>query len=262
MKISIQNLSTVFTDAQAQALLKAWQADLPAFCDAWGIAVPQLALVPKNAPPPPGAWVMALMDNADQAGALGYHDLTADHLPLGKAFLKTTVQAGDQPTVTADHEMKEMLVDPNCDRTTIFGTSKKKGFAYAYEVCDACEDDSFGYTVGGVLLSDYVLPAWFDVGFPGPYDKGGHIQKPLTLLKGGYIGVLPLKDPSAWTQLTQEKYPGQRFEFPVGSRRERRQRYHERERSKCTSTYGANNWQKVAADLAHALQLHGAATPH
>ena len=33
---------------------------------------------------------------------------------------------------------------------------------YAYEVCDACEADQFGYDIDGVLVSDFVFPSWFE----------------------------------------------------------------------------------------------------
>src|SRR5438105_4204939 len=39
-----------------------------------------------------GAWAMIFLDDADQAGALGYHDLTPDGLPVSKVFVKTTLQ--------------------------------------------------------------------------------------------------------------------------------------------------------------------------
>ena len=36
------------------------------------------------------AWAMVFLDNADQPGALAYHDLTPGGLPLSKVFVKTT----------------------------------------------------------------------------------------------------------------------------------------------------------------------------
>jgi len=55
---------------------------------------------------------MAFLDSADVQNALGYHDLTPDGLPLSKVFVQTTVQAGQKVSVTASHELAEMLVDP------------------------------------------------------------------------------------------------------------------------------------------------------
>ena len=39
----------------------------------------------------PGAWAMVFLDDADQPGALAYHDLTPDGLPISKVFVKTTL---------------------------------------------------------------------------------------------------------------------------------------------------------------------------
>src|SRR2546430_4462322 len=38
-----------------------------------------------------GAWAIVFLDNADQPGALAYHDLTPDGLPQSKVFVKTTL---------------------------------------------------------------------------------------------------------------------------------------------------------------------------
>lgn len=94
----------------------------------------------------------------------------------------------------------------------------------AYEVCDACEADQFGYKKNGVLLSDFVYPSWFE-GFrttgSTQFDFQKEITKPFQLLKGGYIGVYDVQSGSGWTQLTAEKV-NFRARAPVGSRRERR----------------------------------------
>ena len=59
-----------------------------------------------------GAWALVFLDRADVANALGYHDLTPDGLPLSKVFVKSTLDVGQKVSVTACHELAEMLVDP------------------------------------------------------------------------------------------------------------------------------------------------------
>jgi len=46
-----------------------------------------------------GAWAMAFLDDADQPGALAYHDLTPDGLPVGKVFVKTTLSNNELVSV-------------------------------------------------------------------------------------------------------------------------------------------------------------------
>src|SRR5258708_29519451 len=58
------------------------------------------------------AWAMVFLDNADQPGALAYHDLTPEGLPVSKVFVKTTIDDNQLVSVSASHELVEMLVDP------------------------------------------------------------------------------------------------------------------------------------------------------
>ena len=59
-----------------------------------------------------GAWAMVFLDDADQSGALAYHDLTPDGLPQAKVFVKTTLENKNLMRVSASHELVEMLADP------------------------------------------------------------------------------------------------------------------------------------------------------
>ena len=55
---------------------------------------------------------MVFLDDADQSGALAYHDLTPDGLPQAKVFVKTTLENKNLMRVSASHELVEMLADP------------------------------------------------------------------------------------------------------------------------------------------------------
>ena len=101
-----------------------------------------------------GAWAMVFLDNADQPGALAYHDLTPDGLPLSKVFVKTTLDNGDLVSVSASHELVEMLVDPAINMMT---TGPDPKTVYAYESADPVEALSF--KVNGIPMSDFVYPA-------------------------------------------------------------------------------------------------------
>jgi hypothetical protein len=167
-----------------------------------------------------------ILDDSDQAGALGYHDLTPDGLPIGKIFAASDLKAGTSWSVTASHELLEMLADPNINLTVFVQDANTSGTLYAYEVCDACEDDSFGYQINNVLVSDFVYPAWFEnlrAEGSTQFDRMNQIQNPLQLLTNGYIGVFNVTTGSGWQQQTQEKHPANlRSRGHVGSRRERR----------------------------------------
>src|SRR5947208_17151033 len=99
---------------------------------------------------------MAFLDDADVAHALGYHDLTPDGLPLSKVFVKTTLAVGQRVSVTACHELAEMLVDPAINLCS----TGPGNLLYAYETADAVEEVEFA--IDGVAMSDFVYPARFD----------------------------------------------------------------------------------------------------
>jgi hypothetical protein len=103
------------------------------------------------------AWAMVFMDNADQAGALAYHDLTPDGLPISKVFVKTPLH---------DHELVEMLVDPAINLMT---TGPDPKLMYAYESADPVE--ALTFEVNGIPMSDFVYPSYFEV-----FHKSGSAQ--------------------------------------------------------------------------------------
>jgi len=226
IQISVINASTVLTDSEIRPVVNALQQQVTNdFQPAWGVDA-ELTFVPTGTTPPTGTWWLTILDDSDQAGALGYHDLTADGMPLGKVFAATDLKYGNSWSVTASHELLEMLADPNINLTVFVQNANTTGTLFAYEVCDACESDNFGYKIGNVLVSDFVYPAWFeDFRTQGStqFDQTNHTQSPLELLTGGYIGTFNVSDGTGWTQITAEKDLTETLNRGnVGSRRERR----------------------------------------
>src|ERR1700750_2821852 len=99
-------------------------------------------------------WAVVFLDDADQPGALAYHDLTPDGLPLSKVFVKTTLQNNDLVSVSASHELVEMLVDP---ATNLMTTGPDLHTIYAYESADPVEELSF--KVNRISMSNFVYPS-------------------------------------------------------------------------------------------------------
>jgi hypothetical protein len=226
-QIAIVNESTAVTDAQVQQLAAALAIQVNRdWYPAWG-SNPIIrfyvgykpSLLEANTAilrPPPNAWILAILDDSDQADALGYHDQTPTGQPLGKCFAKSTMQDGESWTVCASHELLEMLGDPDINLGAQVGN-----LWWAYEVCDPAEDDSYGYkiTLPGsateILVSDFVLPSWFQ-SFDSPgqkYDFQGHISKPFEVLTGGYSQTF--SDATGWVMVNPEvasKHAGSRLE--------------------------------------------------
>jgi hypothetical protein len=132
----------------------------------------------------PSDWQFVYFDDADTAGALGYHDLTKDGQPVSKIFVKTTLADNQLVSVTACHELFEMVIDPIAN----LWAEAADGTEYAYEMCDPVEEDTF--LVDGIEMSNFLHPSWFEP-FKHPpgtkYDHLGLLKKPFSMTKGGYV---------------------------------------------------------------------------
>ena len=97
----------------------------------------------------------------------------------------------DSWSLTASHEMLEMLADPFGNRV-VAGRSPKRGqgrVEFLVEVCDPSEAAEFGYTVNDILVSDFYTSRYFDPAFDthARYSFTGAITKPREVLRGGYV---------------------------------------------------------------------------
>jgi hypothetical protein len=131
----------------------------------------------------PSDWQFVYFDDADTAGALGYHDLTQNGQPISKVFVKTTLLDHELVSVTACHELFEMVIDPIAN----LWAEAADGTEYAYEMCDAVEENTF--PVDGIQMSNFLHPAWFEPFKHSPgtkFDHLGLLKQPFTLSKGGY----------------------------------------------------------------------------
>lgn len=233
IKIAVLNQSTVVKDADVQACAAALQIQISRdFAPAWDIDA-EVVFIPgiqtvqggiEGTAVPAGAWQLVILDDSDQADALGYHELTAAGMPLGKVFAGSDIADGASWQVTASHELLEMLADPNINDVTELDNSDGTITFYAKEVCDAVEADALGYEIqlpapSGELIwvSDFVTPAWFVANAMGKVDFMGRIANPFQLAPGGYISIF--KVPSSaigWTQITARVMADEMGSVPGG----------------------------------------------
>lgn len=151
-------------------------------------------------------WALVFLDDADQPGALAYHDLTPSGLPLSKVFVKTTLKNGEQVSVSASHELVEMLVDPAIN---IMTTGPDPKAVYAYESADPVE--SLSFKVNGIPMSNFVYPSYFET-FHKPksvqFDHMKAVSKPFQILKDGYQVIFRN---GKWSQVHGSKMKAQHF---------------------------------------------------
>lgn len=173
------------------------------FTPIWGIA----AKLSVTTGPVKGYWGLVFMDTADQPGALAYHD-EENNEPLSKVFVKTTLDAHEDVSVSASHELVEMLCDAACNR---YVTEQDGSVLMAFEVADPVEDQS--ETVNDFAMTNFVTPRWFE---PQPFGQGvtqfdwlGKLDRPFQLSGGGYAVT---GGAGAWTQIFGSDEKAQAFE--------------------------------------------------
>jgi hypothetical protein len=165
----------------------------------------------------PSDWLFIYFDDADEAGAEGYHDLTHRGQPVSKVFVKTSLEDNVPVSVTASHELFEMVIDPIANLWAE-ATSRTQ---YGYEMCDPVEEDTF--MVDGIEMSNFLYPSWFE---PFKHRRGtkfdhlGKLKKPFSMTKGGYViinrdGHVMEKfgSPAKAARFAKEKRRGHRSEF-------------------------------------------------
>lgn len=130
-------------------------------------------------------------DSAHQATDYGWHIVDAHGLPYAHVFAAPSIanKSGwitgtDSISATASHEALEMLGDPAANEYCLDNDAR----LWSREVCDPVQENLYGIMAGGmkVLVSNFVLPAYFNPWAPGPYDHLGVLEKPFSLAKGGY----------------------------------------------------------------------------
>lgn len=223
-KIVVINESRVSDDA-AKALVAALGVQVSRdLAPAWGIPAVEVSFLKKTANLPAGAWPLVLLEDSDQANALGYHDVTKGGAPMGKSFVGSSIDDGCDWATTTSHELCELLIDPTCDLVvnTVYAG---KQVMVLREVCDPCEGDCFAYPINGIEVSDFVFPAYFDVfsprSFSTQFDQCRDIHAPMTLLSEGYFSIYDTHANAGWQQVYGDLVSPRRRVLTPGSRRER-----------------------------------------
>jgi len=141
-------------------------------------------------------WPVIVMDDIRNPNAAGYHEDKN-----GQPFALLKYSRGW--TLTASHEICEMLVDP-FGRRLVAGQSPVKGqgrVRFLVEVCDPSEAEANAYRINGIPVSDFYTPHFFDpMKSTGVrYSFSNAITEPKEVLRGGYLSWLD-SETSTWWQ--------------------------------------------------------------
>jgi hypothetical protein len=182
-------------EAAAAAINLQVMRDLPQF---WNVQA-TVRYLPDATNLPAGVWPVQLVRSLPP-GEGGFHSDRHN-----QPFAKVIARPGNASwTIDASHETIEMLVDPYGSRTQssnaieIVGGKIQGGtgqFNYVVEACDPCEANNYGYTVNGVVVSDFITPHFYDpVATQGTrYSFTGAVKAPRQILPGGYISFVNLQ---------------------------------------------------------------------
>lgn len=161
---------------------------------------------------PPTAWPIVILDDSDEADALGYHDQTPDGRPYGRVFVSPVLDSGgtvlrgaNSVSATLSHEVLEMWWDPQVN----LWYQAPDGRMWAGELCDAVENKSYDITVSGinVAVSNFVLQPFFDCEPEkgAKFDFLGQLKKPFSIAPEGYAIII--KTPGKVTYLYGKRFP-------------------------------------------------------
>ncbi len=200
--IALINASTALTDSKISNWMPEFQAYIDDFlASAWDCPA-TLHFVGRKKKADPKMWWVTFGNRSKDRSALGYHGTQPNGLPYSFIAAADDIRYGYSVTVTATHEISEMLCDPQLNRLVTIGDRR-----YIVEVADMVEADELGFLVGNVLCSDFVLPAYYDPNSAGPWDYQEALSGPVpALTRGGYLSY---QDAAGyWHQTTARKKNG------------------------------------------------------
>lgn len=204
----IRNLAPQYiSDAQIERDIPAWeQAVNVDFARYWHTTQFKLVFIGTR-PAPVGAMSAVFVKKGPVKGALAYHWL-GGNAPAITVYAGTDDYYGFDNSVSFTHELFELAADPvtsylnvgypsgyywlqkrNSDLKIQFNSA----VGWFNEVADPVEADF--YRIGGVEISDFVTPAWFNDGVGQRFDFMGLAQQPFWIRPGGYAQFL---DAGGW----------------------------------------------------------------
>ena len=235
MLIAVINESTMVTNAQCNTMCKAIQVQLNLHVlPAWNMKAATITFYADKTKVPGYAWVVNMLDNSTQAGALGYHSLDNDRvdafifaapvLQNGGAVMVYTPSNPTQYLVSAtlSHEVCEMVGDRFANGFSV-GPQISAGNLYCQELSDPVEDGTYAIPMDGVQVgvSNFVFPSWFNpeaTKANEPFDYMKVLTAPFTMTAGGYMIVATMSNEGQVTpqQRFGEKMPQWRRDYVKG----------------------------------------------
>jgi hypothetical protein len=199
MRLTVANISTTIAADEFEAALRAIEHQVNAqFQPEWHVAATlrgvaldlQAAAAPIDDHADAILYVGARAQDPTRGvdEAIGYHDTNHANVPYGFVFLDVCERQHEVWTTTLSHEVLELLVDPNAEKTVpgAHPTIPGRTVRYDLEVCDPTQGDS--YLVDGVRVSNFVGRSYFGlVGGSGRTNFLGLELAAFGVRRNGYV---------------------------------------------------------------------------
>ncbi len=158
------------------------------------------------------AWALVVLDTMSAAAVYhGYRDLTRWGLPLGRAVIDPVLDHPRGWTLPVSHALLELLTNPNDAAVVSVSCASRR--LVAKRVCDPVEKDGYSIVHASgteYLVSNFVLPSWFDSTGARPFDQMQLLDNPQEISPNGgrsrYFGSTGAQGACHWT--LEERHPG------------------------------------------------------
>lgn len=256
---------TNIEDAEVQRVIRAinrqlaedfkryWHRDVQLRLEGWTGEKPD----PAHPVDMRGDAVLYLWDEADVAGALGYHDQTAAGVPYGFVFTKLAKELGQHWSVTLSHEALELAMDPDVNLLAQGPHPDKQENGrivyHWYELCDAVQDST--YKIDEVEVANFLLPPYFTSGeeHKNHNDFLATGIKSFGVAEGGYVGFFDPKSQQHETYVAPNDAKAKR-------RQKAKQAYRDVTRTGRHLTGSDSEWEVLAQCDAITFKLEDTAT--
>ena len=181
----------------AQTDLTAMATSIMVLCNTrmlplWEIAPISAQWYADKSQAPLGSWVALFTDQETQADALAWHDdpgglpTVTIQVPTILGIAGAGILTGTTVSLSSAlcHEVFESEIDQSCNTWV----QMPNGNFIAMESADPVQGDSLIVHAAGVpvMMSNGVLPAYFDPNRSGPYDLLSRVAQPFGMTPGGY----------------------------------------------------------------------------
>jgi hypothetical protein len=141
---------------------------------------------------------IVILDDPDQAGALGYHTETPSGKIWGRVFVRPIVNRKGQMLygpLSVSSVLSHEIMEAYCDPDVNLWAMRLDGVMVAYEIADPVENDFYEISISDgtkVSVSNFVLPSWFDARPPegARFDYMSKVTQSFTMSKYGYMVTL------------------------------------------------------------------------